>query len=132
MTELAPKTIEETIEDLDLGSADLGQVEADLENDAGGKSSDHTIGKTLPRSASVRLPIYKAFKPAVAKLAEEAAGRIHGHIGSARRCAAEIGKELLSVKDKLAHGHFGKWLEAEFAMTARTELHEHSAHGRDH
>lgn len=119
MTERAPKADEVTVEDLDLNSAGDDKPEALLEKEAGG-STDRTAGKTASLSASFRLPIYDALEPAIAKQAEEVASRIHGHIGSAKRCAAEIGKELLSVKDKLGHGYFGKWLEAEFAMTARS------------
>jgi hypothetical protein len=32
----------------------------------------------------------------------------------------EVGRELLHVKEKLPHGHFGPWLEAEFGWSQRT------------
>lgn len=119
MTELAPAAIEVTIENLDFNSARPEQPEASLEKDAGG-SADHMVCETASLSASSRHPIYNTLEPAIAKQAEEVAGRIHAHIGSVKRCAAEIGKELLSVKDDLGHGNFGPWLEAEFAMTPRS------------
>src|SRR5205823_6552311 len=32
----------------------------------------------------------------------------------------EVGRELLSVKGAVGHGHFGAWLKAEFGWTERT------------
>ncbi|WP_292466087.1 DUF3102 domain-containing protein [Mesorhizobium sp.] len=120
MTELAPKGIEVALEDLDLNSADLPQVEASIKADAGREPADRSVSKAVPLSASFRLPIYNAFQPAIAKLAKEAAGRIRSHSEIGRRSVVEIGKELLAIKGKLGHGLFGKWIEAEFDMTAKT------------
>ncbi|WP_176479212.1 DUF3102 domain-containing protein [Mesorhizobium sp. WSM3860] len=120
MTEVSPKTVDSAMEDLDLSAAEMNQLEATLENDASREPSDHKVSKTVPLSASFRLAIYNALQPAIAKMAEEAAGRIHSHGESARRSVVEIGKELRAMKDKLGHGFFGKWIEAEFDMTAKT------------
>lgn len=32
----------------------------------------------------------------------------------------EIGRELIAVKERLGHGRFGDWLQAEFEMAERT------------
>ena len=33
----------------------------------------------------------------------------------------EIGRDLIAVKDRLPHGDFMRWMEAEFGMTDRTD-----------
>lgn len=120
MTDVSPKAMEQELEDLDLSAAEINQLDASLQNDASREPADHKVSKTVPLSASYRLSIYNSFQPAVAKLAEEAAGRIRTHSQTGRRSVVEIGKELLAIKGKLAHGLFGKWIEAEFDMSAKT------------
>ncbi|MBV9824098.1 MAG: DUF3102 domain-containing protein [Alphaproteobacteria bacterium] len=40
-----------------------------------------------------------------------------------RNSIIEVGAALASVKGKLPHGQFGRWLEAEFDMTTRSAQH---------
>ena len=49
--------------------------------------------------------------------ARQAVGRIKGH---ERAAAVDIGRELIAVKDRLGHGHFLAWIEAEFGWSRRT------------
>ncbi len=56
----------------------------------------------------------------VRKQAQDAATRIRAKLDKAKATFLEIGRDLLSIKAKLAHGEFSKWIEAEFDMTIRT------------
>lgn len=56
----------------------------------------------------------------IRKQAQDAATRIRTNLNKAQAAFLDIGRDLLTVKDKLAHGEFGKWIEAEFGMTTRT------------
>lgn len=49
-----------------------------------------------------------------------AANRVHKLIDSMKASAVEIGREFITIKAKLPHGEFGKWIAAEFRMTDRT------------
>lgn len=120
MTEVSTNTVDGALEDLDLSAAELNELDVSREDDASGESGEHNMGTTVSLSASFRLPIYNVFQPAIAKLAEEAAGRIRSHSESGRRSVVEIGKELLAMKRKLGHGLFGKWIDAEFDMSAKS------------
>jgi hypothetical protein len=44
--------------------------------------------------------------------------KVYAAMGSS--AVAQIGMHLTEVKERLPHGRFGKWLEAEFAWTDRT------------
>lgn len=52
-----------------------------------------------------------------AEEARAAAARIHERN---RAAVIDTGRDLLAIKDRLGHGHFGRWLEAEFRMNERT------------
>lgn len=49
-----------------------------------------------------------------------AADDIHVHRGKIGVSIVEIGRALLTAKARLPHGHFGRWLVAEFHWTDRT------------
>lgn len=116
MTEVSPKTVDSS----NLSAAEIVELETSLENDVGGEGTLPKVDKAVPLAASFKLAVYNGLQPAMAKLAEDAADRIRSHGESARRSVVEIGKELREVKDKLGYGFFGKWIEAEFGMTAKT------------
>lgn len=52
--------------------------------------------------------------------AQDAATRIRENMAKTKATYIAIGRDLLSIKDQLAHGEFTKWIEAEFNMTIRT------------
>ncbi|MER8975265.1 DUF3102 domain-containing protein [Mesorhizobium sp. M0800] len=112
-------TVDAELEDLDLSAAEFNNLEG-LNNEAATPAASHTAAVATPMPPSLRKSIYGALKPEIAKLAEEAAGRIHGQRESVSRNMVEIGKELRSIKDTLDHGMFGKWIQAQFEMTAKT------------
>ena len=60
---------------------------------------------------------YSDLESAVAQEAKTVAARIR-----ARNQAAVIdtGRDFVRMKDRLGHGHFIRWLHAEFSMTERT------------
>jgi hypothetical protein len=55
--------------------------------------------------------------PDLAAEAHAAAGRIRSRL---RTSYIDTGNDLISIKDKLGHGRFGPWLEAECIMSARS------------
>jgi hypothetical protein len=63
---------------------------------------------------------YERLKPEAAATARAAADHIRSKVKKAIVDIIEIGKELVAVKDAVAHGHFGPWLKAEFGWTERT------------
>jgi len=60
---------------------------------------------------------YAALPQEVAIAAQAAAARIRGRI---KATYIETGRDLLSVKARLGHGHFLGWVHAEFEMSDRT------------
>ena len=63
---------------------------------------------------------YSALDPDTADAVMRAAESIKYRKSSIDRDIIGIGSDLLSVKACLGHGQFGKWIDAEFAMTPRT------------
>ena len=63
---------------------------------------------------------YGSIDPTAAADAKAAASRIRSRITGIKTSIIDIGKDLLSVKETLAHGEFGAWLDAEFGMSDRT------------
>jgi hypothetical protein len=60
---------------------------------------------------------YNDLDAKVADEAKAAAERIKGAIKKERNAIIEIGRDLIAMKDKLGHGNFGKWIDAEFDMS---------------
>jgi hypothetical protein len=58
-----------------------------------------------------------ADQAAVAKSAAKFIGERHRIMSAS---VLEIGQRLIEVKERLGHGHFTAWVEAEFPMTVRT------------
>lgn len=52
--------------------------------------------------------------------AREAAERIKLRLRRSAEDIIEIGRDLLSVKERIGHGNFLPWIEAEFGMTDKT------------
>lgn len=50
----------------------------------------------------------------------DAAVRIKVRMARTAQDIIEIGRDLIAVKKALGHGHFLRWIEAEFGMTIRT------------
>lgn len=63
---------------------------------------------------------YDAVPAPVALQAREAAQRIKLRLRRSAEDIIEIGRDLMSVKDRIGHGNFLPWLEAEFGMADRT------------
>jgi Protein of unknown function (DUF3102) len=63
---------------------------------------------------------YALVPDAAAELARRTVDKIRQRQQRISREIIEIGSDLLGVKDALGHGHFCKWLEAEFGWTDRT------------
>ncbi|MBP0578980.1 DUF3102 domain-containing protein [Labrys sp. LIt4] len=65
----------------------------------------------------MQISIYNDMAPAVAEAARQAADRIRDRINTA---FIETGRDLREQKAALGHGHFLKWIDAEFGMSERT------------
>lgn len=63
---------------------------------------------------------YAVISADAAQLARQAVEKIRQRQQRVSREIIEIGADLLRVKDALGHGHFRRWLEAEFGWTDRT------------
>jgi hypothetical protein len=63
---------------------------------------------------------YSALNAEAAALAKTTAHKIKLHQQRTSAEIIEIGTELISVQKAIGHGHFGRWLEAEFGWTDRT------------
>ena len=63
---------------------------------------------------------YGALDPALAADARGVAQRVRaGHLRT-MQTILEMGRDLSSLKARLGHGRFGRWLDAEFGAVART------------
>src|SRR4051794_37426713 len=60
---------------------------------------------------------YERVPPDIAADARELAARIKER---GRAAILDTGRDLLSIKERLGHGHFGRWLAAEFQWTERS------------
>jgi DUF3102 family protein len=54
---------------------------------------------------------------------QAAAGRIKGRFRTTTLEIVEIGRDLIAIQDKMPHGAWGPWIEAEFGFTDRTAQH---------
>lgn len=94
---------------------------SDEELDAVLAGLDAETPETAPLPVSTFIFNYATISEAtVRKQAQDAATRIRSKLDKAKATFLEIGRDLLSIKAKLAHGEFSKWIEAEFDMTIRT------------
>src|SRR5262249_46875962 len=57
---------------------------------------------------------YSPLDARVAEKARSTAERIRGRLRKTLEDLIEVGSDLLGVKEALPHGHFGRWLKAEF------------------
>ncbi|MCD2185214.1 DUF3102 domain-containing protein [Rhizobium sp. GN54] len=63
---------------------------------------------------------YAGLDAETAACAKKAAIAIRHRLGEAQAHFIEIGKDLVAVKEKLPHGEFTNWIDAEFGMSIRT------------
>lgn len=84
-----------------------------------GLDTDTPETASVPVSASI-FNYATISEATVRKQAQDTATRIRSKLDKAKATFLEIGRDLLSIKAKLAHGEFSKWIEAEFDMTIRT------------
>jgi hypothetical protein len=63
---------------------------------------------------------YAALDPETRIVVQQRTGEIKDRVRRSQQDMIEIGERLIEVKGRLAHGHFGKWLETEFAWTDQT------------
>ena len=62
---------------------------------------------------------YASLDAETSQFVQEQAGAIHSIMKRTVESIFEIGHKLIEVKERLGHGRFGDWLEAEFAWTDR-------------
>jgi hypothetical protein len=75
----------------------------------------------VPSGPSTASPFDYATLPlADASALRLTADRIRDRMNGIKRDTIAIGRELLSVRDRLPHGAFGAWVRVEFGMTLRT------------
>jgi hypothetical protein len=63
---------------------------------------------------------YDVLDPKVAEQVRSSTARIRERVKKTVEDIIEVGKDLLAVKETLEHGHFLKWLRAEFGWSERT------------
>src|SRR5215471_4647736 len=64
---------------------------------------------------------YSGLKPELeAAEARTTVKRIHELGAQQKEAIVAIGRELVGIKRKLGHGHFGDWIKAKFGMSADT------------
>lgn len=63
---------------------------------------------------------YAALGPEQSAQAREAAERIRVRMSRTVQDIIEIGRDLIAVKERIGHGNFLPWIEAEFGMAERT------------
>jgi hypothetical protein len=88
-------------------------------NDTG----DNTGSTNTDLPAEVKQPTlfaYDGLDSETSDIVRQRAGEIRGLLKRAGADIVEIGRKLVDVKGQLPHGHFGKWLTAEFSMSADT------------
>jgi phage N-6-adenine-methyltransferase len=63
---------------------------------------------------------YDALDPETRIVVQQRTAEIREHMRRTAQEVVEIGIKLIEIKERLGHGHFLKWLEAEFQWTDRT------------
>lgn len=63
---------------------------------------------------------YSVLPDDIASEARVVAARVRAREKNIMGAALETGRDLLDIKERLGHGHFMAWLEAEFGMTRQT------------
>jgi len=83
----------------------------------------HGDGLTMQVSSKRRGYTYDDLDPRIVTAAKAAATRIRSLVDEIAeetgRREIQIGRELLAIKARLGHGHFGSWLAAEFGWSDR-------------
>jgi N6-adenosine-specific RNA methylase IME4 len=97
-----------------VGLGDAGSLEGDQFGEQIGNSIDASQGQEGFNYVELDEPTRDSVKAA--------AERIRCHLTQVHREATAVGQELIQVKAALGHGHFGKWIKAEFKMSDQTAL----------
>lgn len=63
---------------------------------------------------------YTALDASTSQFVQQQTGEIRGLMKRTANDIVEIGQKLVNVKEKLGHGRFGSWLEAEFDWSIQT------------
>jgi len=96
---------------------------SDIMSDLPPTGFTHGDGLTMQVSSKRRGYTYDDLDPRIVTAAKAAATRIRSLIAGIAeetvRREIQIGRELLAIKARLGHGHFGPWLAAEFGWSDR-------------
>ena len=63
---------------------------------------------------------YAGLDEATVSRIKGAVTRIRNNLANATQSVIEVGYDLIDVKERLSHGEFGTWIDAEFGMSMRT------------
>jgi hypothetical protein len=63
---------------------------------------------------------YTALDASTSQFVQQQTGEIRGLMKRTAKDIVDIGQKLVNVKEKLGHGRFGSWLEAEFDWSIQT------------
>ncbi|MFN3547113.1 MAG: DUF3102 domain-containing protein [Mesorhizobium sp.] len=119
MIDYTPMHAHDVPGDLNLDDNIAPATEAAPIDDASSKKNLPVVIATNVATADDRYD-YTGVSPEVAHAAREAATKIRLIRRGMKTNVIEIGRELLAIKAKLAHGQFGPWLHAEFTMSERS------------
>jgi len=96
---------------------------SDIMSDLPPTGFTHGDGLTMQVSSKRRGYTYDDLDPRIVTAAKAAATRIRSLVDEIAeetgRREIQIGRELLAIKARLGHGHFGSWLAAEFGWSDR-------------
>ncbi|MBV8885395.1 MAG: DUF3102 domain-containing protein [Chroococcidiopsidaceae cyanobacterium CP_BM_RX_35] len=75
---------------------------------------------TSDRSLARKEFDYSSLDPEISEFVQQQAGEIKVLVKRTAQGIIEVGLKLVNIKERLGHGQFGDWLEAEFDWTDRT------------
>lgn len=110
MTDLSPSSVEE-LDDFDFSTPTSN---LQVKRTPGSLTASAPLVPAIPPAFGFD---YSGVSAAVAEEAEATAERIRNRH---RASIIDTGNDLRSIKDKLAHGKFGNWLDYHFGMSERT------------
>src|SRR5450755_321281 len=65
---------------------------------------------------------YEELDPETRAFVQQKTDEIHGQLKRTAQGVIDIGHNLHAVKERIGHGHYQAWLQAEFAMSVSTAL----------
>jgi len=63
---------------------------------------------------------YDELDPETRAFVQQKTDEIHGQFKRTAQGVISIGQNLYAVKERVGHGHFLAWIQAEFGLTARS------------